>query len=241
MLCISICFEISYTAPTAETPLTRTMKETFFYFSLKRAATLCLALAAVCTTALTLNSCGGGGEEETRGTITYNQFLNGSKGLYLQAGSGMILRCEPDLVNSSSQSWGYFYPVEQGIGAIPGPEYQAAFAGLAGHRDDNTPMQGSVTIFVGYAGHSYSKETGFTGFLGFPSNVDPQLQLAGPLKVTLNFDTRTWKTMIPNGSVLSMNIAGIETHVFSDDGSNTSSNGFIIEQEREGSFDVMEF
>lgn len=59
--------------------------------------------------------------------------------------------------------------------------------------------------------------------------------------MTLNFDTRMWKTKIPNGSVLSMSIGGIETHVFSDDVSSTLSNGFIIEQERTGTFDVMEF
>lgn len=85
------CFEISYTAPTAETPLTRTMKETFFYFSLKRAAALCLALAAACTTALTLNSCGGGGKEDAGSDgfkITAAQFRSGARGFSIQANSG---------------------------------------------------------------------------------------------------------------------------------------------------------
>ena len=86
------CFEISYTAPTAETPLTRTMKETFFYFSLKRAALMGLAAATVLGSSVVLTACGGGGGDGGPGgkgfKITNAQFASGQRGFSIQSNSG---------------------------------------------------------------------------------------------------------------------------------------------------------
>lgn len=231
-----------YTADTAEMPLIRTMKGKCFLSLLKRTACLGLALFALSATVLTLNSCGGGEGDDHRGTITYRQFLGGSKLIYLQAGSGMVLRCDPDMMASGTQSWGYAYPAYLGINVAPGPEFQASFIGLAEHKNDDAPMHGSVTFYVGYAGHTYSKDTGFTAFLGFPGSISPQLQLAAPLQLTLDFDAHTWKTRIPDGSSLKWdNNATNHTFVFGDTGGNMSSSDTLIEQERTGTFDIMSF
>lgn len=216
------------------------MKGNRFQTLLKQAACLGLALVSLFTTAVTLSSCGGAGDAEvSRGSITYRQFMNGSKIIYLQAGSGFVLRGDPDLQSSGTQSWGYAFPAQLGIGATPGPEFQASFFGLNASAQEDEVMKGTVTFNVGFGGYSYSKETGFTAFLGFPSSLDPQLQLSAPLKISLNFDTLTWKTSIPDGSVVSWSNSYSSTYIFGEGGGSGSSASTLFAQEREGAFDIM--
>lgn len=63
-------------------------------------------------------------------------------------------------------------------------------------------MTGVITCTVGYSGASYSKATGFTAFMGFPSAIDPQIQLSAPMELELNFDSHTWKMTLPDQTTI---------------------------------------
>lgn len=217
------------------------MKKTFFHSLLKRFALLALAAGTVFATSVSLTACGGGGGDEARGTITYRQFVNGLKVIYLQAGSGFVLKGDPNLVDSGTQAWGYAYPASLGLQAMPGAQYQASFFGLVKPEDEESPLKGQVMFYVGFGDYTYSNSDGFTSFLGFPSGISPQLTLSGPLELTLDFDTRMWKTHIPDGSTLKYNNSSSNTmYTFSEEGGSATSTNTKFAQDRSGSFDILQ-
>lgn len=184
------------------------MKRTIFQSLLKRFALLALATGTLFATSLSLTACGGGGgNEETRGSITYNQLLNGGKIIYLQAGSGMVLRGDPGLMDSGTLPWGYCYPAGMGLSANP-QVFQAVFAGVKIPEDKTTKITGTITCEIGYGGASYSEDTGFCAFMGFPSGLNPQIQLSGPMRLELDFDTRRWTMTLPDQTVVIYNYGG---------------------------------
>lgn len=91
------------------------MKRTFSPSLLKRLAPLGLALGTLCTTSVTLTSCGGGGEAEASYVVLPNQFANGGKSFYILANnlwtlhateqSGLI-QSGPDTYTGTVSAWG---------------------------------------------------------------------------------------------------------------------------------------
>lgn len=204
--------------------------------SLSRAAALCaLAVATLFATSVTLTSCGGGGTEEADNTLSLSQFKSGSRGILLQAGSAFILRADTTATETGGMLQGYAYPAEMGLNSLPSTQYQATFYGLNG-TDPKAPLTGTVKVNVGYIGYSYSKETGFTSFLGFPSAINPQLQLSQPLEITLDMDKHEWKSKIPDGSTLHYNSANGSFYNFGAGSSADTTTEFP--QERQGTFYV---
>lgn len=211
---------------------------------LKRFALLGLAMGTLLTTSAVLSACGGGGGggaagDLSRSSISYRQFTNGIKAIYLQSGSGLVLRGDPDLMTEGTQPWGYAYPAQMGLYATPGSEYHASFFGFTAPADEDAPLTGSVVINVGFNGYKYSNDGGLPAFLGFPSALSASIQLAGPLEITLNFDNMTWKTHIPDGSIVTWSNNGLNTRVFGEDGGSLSVGDTVVSQERTGSFDIM--
>lgn len=193
-------------------------------------------------TALSLSSCGGGGGSSNaafgKNNITLRQFKNGSRIIYLQAGSGFVVRLDPTLEETSSEIWGYAYPAQLGLDVNPGNTFKAVFQGLSLLEDDQTPIKGELKVMVGYQGYEYSEETGFTSFLGFPSSINPQLSLSAPLEITLDMDKGTWKTHIPDGSVVSYS-PSTSHYVFGETGGSSNSTTTLFEQERSGFFVII--
>lgn len=238
-----ISFEIRYTADTAKKTLTHTMKRTIFQSLLKRFALLALAAGTVFATSVSLTACGGGGNEETRGSITYNQLLNGGKIIYLQAGSGMILRGDPGLMDSGTLPWGYCYPAGMGLSANP-QAFQAVFYGIQIPEDKTTKITGTITCKIGYSGASYSEDTGFGAFMGFPSGLRPQIQLSRPMELKLNFDTREWTMALPEQTIVVYYLGSsrsIGTVVEGDkwQGVNLGTGEEAPTSKKEGFFDIM--
>lgn len=183
------------------------MKRTIFQSLLKRFALLALATGTLFATSLSLTACGGGGNEETRGSITYNQLLNGGKIIYLQAGSGMILRGDPGLMDSGTLPWGYCYPAGMGFSANP-PAFQAAFAAIQIPEDKSAKITGIVRCEIGYAGATYAEESQFAAFMGFPLGVAAQIQLSEPMKLELDFDKHRWTLTLPEQTTVVYTYAG---------------------------------
>ena len=216
------------------------MKKTFFHSLLKRFALLALAAGTVLATSVSLTACGGGGDD-SNGTISYRQFVNGLKIIYLQAGSGLVLRGDPNLADSGTQPWGFAYPASLGLQVSnPGRKYQASFIGLMKPEDEDAPMKGVYEFSVGYAGNQYSSDDGFTSFLGFPASIGPDLALSGPLQLQIDFDQRMWKTRIPDGSTLKYDTSDSKrSYTFGDEGGTSTSTTVKFPQERQGFFDVL--